>query len=104
MAWDTASAFRQLIKLFSGGTAMADAVTVTNATDFIPLADHPCNSVTFVNDSGVSVQVKIKSSTKYITVFDGSYFTFDGINNTQDLSVRRKSSTGSVEIQYIYNY
>jgi hypothetical protein len=106
MAWNIQTAFRELIKTFKGGSAMADAVTTsTTGTAFVQLANHPCDSVTMINDSGQTMKVKIKSSTSYISVFSGSYFTFDGINNSEELFIKRKDESNTpLTVEYIYNY
>jgi uncharacterized membrane protein len=104
--WDSfAKGLNELIRAFKGGTSLADEVTTsTTGANFVQLADHKCYTVTIINDSGQDIKVKVKTSTALITVFNGSYFTFDGIENSTNLSIRRKDSVGTgVTVQYICN-
>lgn len=94
-----------LIKATKGGTlTTGTATTSTSGATFVQLASVPCNSVTFVNDTGTKISVKVKAGTAYIPVFNGSYFTFDGINSASDLFIKRTDESNTqVTITYTIN-
>lgn len=102
-----AKALTQLIKAIKGGTLGTGSVTTsTSGTTFVQLLPITigCDSVTFVNNTGTTLSIKVKSSTAYIPLLDGSYFTFDGINSISDLWIKRTDESNTpVTITFIYN-
>lgn len=83
----------------AAGTAAAttDAVSATGTP--VALNALTCRAVTIVNNTGVPLRVGyIASASKFITVFDGSAFTFSVFANADELQVKTgDASTKSVE-------
>lgn len=98
-------AFNELIKTLKGGKLNSDVVTTSvTAGTYIALPDHPCTSVTFINDSGNDILLKLAGSTNNgtIRVFNSTYFTFDGLNTSSVLSITNTVSSAST-ITFLYN-
>ena len=96
---------RDIIKAIKGGSLGTDSVTtLVTGTIFKQLPDNYCNSVTFVNNTGTTLLVKVKAFTAYIPLLDGSYFTFDGINSSSDLWIKREDEGNTpVTITFTFN-
>lgn len=96
---------RDIIRAIKGGNLGTGTVTTLVAgTTFVQLPNNPCSSVTFVNNTGTTLSVKVKSYTAYIPLFDGTYFTFDGIDSSNDLWIKRTDESATpVTITFTFN-
>lgn len=103
----SATAANQVIEIntLKGGTGTAGSVTTavvgTNWTALSALAGW---AVTFVNNTGTDLEVRKGGAGAYVPVYDGSYFTFDGLTDASNLEVRRiDTSNTQVTVSYWVN-
>lgn len=59
------------------------------------LAAQPCSQVTIANNTSVVVEVQVGGAGAYFPVFASSYYTFFGISDASQLSIRRVDLSAS---------
>lgn len=85
--------------LTSGGNGTAQ--TSATGANWVTLTAQVCKQVTFVNNTGTAIEVRQGGAGTAIPVVDQSVFTFYGITNASDLSIRRvDTSNTQVTIAY----
>lgn len=73
------------------------AVTSVTGTPYVAFASQVCKQLTICNGTGVDISVIAGGSGVAVPVFTGTYMTFFGITNADQLSVRR-TDTGIVQV------
>lgn len=63
--------------------------TSASGSSYVALTSGVANQTTIINNSGKDIEVRRDGGGTAIPVFDGSYWTFRGITNANQLSVRR---------------
>src|SRR5262245_39701910 len=83
-------------KMTGGGhTSVQTAATGSNYTAF---AAQPCKQLTIVNNTGTALEVKDASdgaSGVALPIADGGIYTFYGLSNAAQLSVRRVDTSNT---------
>lgn len=80
-------------KLTSGGT-IALQTNATGAT-FNTFGSQACKQLTVVNDTGTKLEFKFASETVYLPLPDGQVYTFYGIANANEVSMRRADTSNT---------
>lgn len=70
----------------AGNSSVQTAATGSN---FASLASQACKQVEFQNNTGADIEVRQDGAGVATPVFDGTYYTFAGLTNANQLSVRR---------------
>lgn len=101
----TEATAQAILAAIGGGTtttASNDSVQTTVAGNtYQVLNTAACERVTFVNDTGVDLEVQQDGAGVALPVFAGSFFTFEGITNANQLGVRRVDlSVTQVTVKY----
>jgi len=89
----------------SGGTtssASNDSVSTSAVgATFVALTTAAAERVTVVNDTGTDLELRQGGAGVAIPVFAGSFFTFDGVTDADDLEVRRVDlNNAQVTVKY----
>lgn len=82
----------QPILLASGNTSVATNATGATYNAFPAL---PCHQFTLVNDTGSDLEVQQDAAGVAIPVPSGTFYTFYGISNANQLGVRRKDTSST---------
>jgi hypothetical protein len=85
---DTIAAYLENLSVQSAGNTLI-ATTIVG-TDWIPFPPQACERLIIVNTTGTMLEVRQDGVGIGLPVPDGSGFTFEGITNADQLSVRRK--------------
>ena len=73
------------------------ATTAASGTGYTAFGGQACKQITICNGSGIDIGVTVGGAGVEVPVFAGTYMTFFGITNTNQLSVRRVD-TGTVQV------
>jgi hypothetical protein len=79
--------------LTSGGHATVQ--TAATGTNYTALSAQACKQLTFLNNTGTAIGVRVGSSGAEVPVFDQSYYTFYGLTDASNLQVRRVDTSNS---------
>jgi len=82
--------------------------TLEGAADgtFVALPSLSASSVLLINNSGVEIDVKRSNGDKHITMGNTITYNFDGIQNANQILIRRTDNDGSkppVNVQFEYS-
>lgn len=85
----------------TSGNLTATTTSGSNGSTFVALPSQACTQVTVCNNTGVNIEVQQGGSGGVLTVFVGSYYTFFGLTNANQLAVRRadQSASPTVSVQ-----
>lgn len=84
-----------VVPLMGSGGMLAVATTATGA-NFILLASQACKQVTIANNTGVIIEIQQGAAGVALPIFVGSYFTFFGLTNANQLGMRRNDQAATV--------
>lgn len=76
-----------------GGNTLVSTPTV--GTNYQAFASQECSQLTIANDSGTTLEVRQDGAGVALPVFDGTYYTFFGVTNSNQLGVRRKDTSNT---------
>ena len=79
----------------SGG----NAEVATNGANYAAFAAQVCRQATIVNDTGFTILVRQGGAGTGLPIRDGLAFSFLGITNLNQLSVKRKDDGAAVTVQ-----
>lgn len=83
--------------LTSGGHI--SATTAVSGTGYVAFAAQACKQLTILNGTGVDIGVAVGGAGVEVPILAGTYYTFFGITNVNQLSVRRvDTSTTQVTV------
>ena len=89
----------------SGGSANDSVQTANPGTGFSTLNTRVCRRVHIFNDTGTDLEVQQDGAGVAVPVYAGTYFTFNGINNSNQLAIRRvDQSNTQVTAKYRWEY
>ena len=64
--------------------------TAATGANWTPFGAQVCSQLTITNDTGVNIEfTSVSDSTKPVTVFANTYYTFYGLGNAAELQFRR---------------
>ena len=75
-----------------GNLSVQTAATGTNWTAF---ASQECKQLTISNDTGTKLEVRQNGAGVGLRIMDNTYYTFFGLTNTNQLSVRRVDTSNT---------
>lgn len=88
----------------SSGSAYGSVQTSATGSQWVPLAAATAGSVTFVNNTGTTINASKDGGTTFMPIPTGASFCVDFIQNTSQVSVRRADSSNTqVTIYYQYS-
>jgi hypothetical protein len=97
---DYGSVVRPLLTT-AGSVSHGSVTTSAAGSSFVTLSSISANQLTMINNSGKDVEVRRNGAGAAIPVFDGSFWTFRGISNADQLSLRRiDQSNVQVTVHY----
>jgi hypothetical protein len=89
-----------VVPLLAGG-GNGTVQTAATGANYTQLAAQRCSQVSIVNNSGAAVGVRQDGAGAEVPVFDQSYFTFYGLSDASQLSLRRvDQSNTQVSVAY----
>jgi hypothetical protein len=89
----------------SGGSANDSVQTAATGSNFTILNTRVCRRVHIFNDTGADLEVQQDGGGVAVPVYAGTYFTFNGIENSNQLAVRRKDQANTqVTVKYRWEY
>lgn len=80
-----------------------DAQTAATGANWVQLADHACQQVSFINDTGFTILVRYGTAAKSMPLPDGSGYTFRGLASSNGLQIKRKDSSNT-QVTISYNW
>lgn len=76
--------------VLSGGNLSINTAAI--GTDFVPFPDQPCNILGVLNTTGTTIVIRQDNAGAALPLRDGQHFSFNGIRNASQISVRRADS------------
>lgn len=100
---DDGSGHQRMVVVPPTITANNDATsTAATGTNWTALATHTAKKVTIINTTGTTISVRYGSGTA-IGLPDGSGFTFEGLTNSNGLSIKRADDSNT-QVSVAFNY
>lgn len=89
----------------SGVTSSAHGSIQTNATGatWQQLSDQACSELTLINNTGTAIEVRRGGAGTGLQIPDGTFWTFEGLENAEDLEVRRVDQSNT-QVTLYYEY
>ena len=92
-AWKATDYAAHVSPVMAGGGGNISVQTAANGTDFVAFASQECKQLTISNSTGTEIEVRQDGAGVALPVFDSTYYTFFGITNANQLSVRRSDAS-----------
>ena len=87
----------------SAGSANGSVQTAATGTNYTALAARACRVVHIFNNTGTDIEVRQDGAGVAVPVYAGTYFTFRGIDNANQLAVRRVD-TSNTQVTALYRW
>jgi len=77
--------------------------TAATGTNYTALTAQACKQVTLMNNTGTAIGVTVGGTGAEVPVFDQSYYTFYGLTDAGNLSIRRVD-TSNTQVTVAYRW